>query len=128
MEEALLVGCGGVVGALTRFYLGVAIARQVGAGFPFATLAINISGCFLLGLINALALDRAEWMPPAARLLIGVGFCGAYTTFSTFGYETVTLLRAGAYAQVGWYLLLSNGLGALAVFSGLLAARALSSL
>lgn len=125
MQSALLVGLGGILGALTRFYVGMAIAQRLGAAFPYGTLFINVTGCFVLGLLSTLALERATLVTPEVRLLLGVGFCGAYTTFSTFGVEAVSLLRSGDLAEAGLYVLGSNALGLVAVYLGLLAARVL---
>jgi CrcB protein len=124
VKTALLVSIGGVSGALARYYLGLAIAGRWGGSFPYATLLINLSGSFVLGLLATLAIAKPALVPPEARLLLGVGFCGAYTTFSTFGVETVTLVQQGAWGTAGLYVLLSNALGLLAAFAGVAAARA----
>jgi CrcB protein len=88
-----LLTAGGALGTNARYWLGRWVAAQGWtAHFPLATLLINVSGSLLLGAVAALCRDRA----PAAYLLLGVGFCGGYTTFSTFAFETVDLLRKGA--------------------------------
>lgn len=111
------------MGALTRFYLGMAVATRMGVAFPYGTLLINVTGCFILGLVATLAAERATIVTPELRLLIGVGFCGAYTTFSTFGFETVALLRNGAFAEASIYVLASVLAGLAATFAGLYIAR-----
>ena len=123
MFNAMLVGIGGVLGAWSRFYLGVFLAQRLGAAFPYGTLIINVTGCFVLGLVGTLAAERASLVTPEVRLLVGVGFCGAYTTFSTFGFETVALLRTGALAEAALYVVGSNALGLGAVYVGFLLAR-----
>ena len=125
MQAAILVGIGGVVGALARYYAGLAIAQRLGAAFPYGTLAINVTGCFVLGLIGTLAAERGALVTPEVRLVAGVGFCGAYTTFSTFGFETLALLRVGALAEAVLYVALSNALGLAAVIAGFALARVL---
>lgn len=100
MQDILLVGIGGFVGAQARYGLSNFFGRKFGTAFPYGTLVINISGSFLLGLFTALA-ARAILGDPALRLLIAVGFCGGYTTFSTYTYETMTLLREEKPVQ-GW--------------------------
>ena len=125
MQAALLVGIGGVVGALARYYAGLAIAQRVGTAFPVGTLVINVTGCFMIGLIGTLAAERATLVSPEVRLAAGVGFCGAYTTFSAFGLETVALVRTGALAEAALYVGLSNALGVLAIFAGFWFARML---
>lgn len=92
----LIVGCGGIVGALLRYQIGRWVdLRQKFLSFPLATLLINITGSFVLGLLTSRA---GLWWPALhglPTLFFGTGACGAYTTFSTFSYESVTLLRDG---------------------------------
>jgi len=87
----LFVGIGGVLGAISRFLLGKWITGKTPATFPFGTWIINISGSFLLGLLAVLHVNQV--IPDWSWLLLGIGFLGAYTTFSTFGYETMTLIE-----------------------------------
>ncbi len=86
------VGLGGFLGANARYLLGGFISERWGAVFPYGTFVINITGSFILGFFMAYAQDR-PWVEPGARLLFAVGFVGAYTTFSTFEYETMRLLQ-----------------------------------
>ena len=116
----LHVAVGGVLGALARF----AVARQwplTGAtGLPWATLAVNLLGCILLGFfVRALP---AWGVSPEMRALLTVGFCGSFTTFSTFGYELILLLQAGATGAAAVYLLASVALGTAGVALGLMVA------
>jgi len=92
----------GAVGTLTRFAIGKAVQQWVGAGFPWGTIAINISGCFLFGFFWALGGERMV-ISSEARLLILTGFMGAYTTFSTFVFESSQML-----ADKEWLLVLAN--------------------
>jgi CrcB protein len=85
--EYVLVGIGGAVGSLARFTLGKFAAEKIRTGFPVITFFINISGAFLLGMISAPGLDKSIY------ILLGSGFLGAYTTFSTFMYEGFNLFR-----------------------------------
>lgn len=90
-----LIGFGGSLGATVRFLLGTRINKrrpQIVRGFPLGTWVINISGSFLLGVLANLHI--ADMMDEWLWYFAGVGFCGAYTTFSTFGFETITLLQA----------------------------------
>ena len=105
----LLIGVGGALGAICRYSLGLAVMRNRQGSFPLGTWIINISGSFLLGLLfqfHAQGLIQ-DW----AMMLFGVGFCGAYTTFSTFGNETVQLIVGNklglAACYVGTSVLLS---------------------
>src|SRR5450432_1250268 len=119
MSKYLWVGIGGFAGSIARYALGVWIYDRLGTRFPYGTFVINITGCFLIGVILTV-LDSRIGVPPAWRLAIPIGFIGAYTTFSTFELET---LRA---AQGGWPVvaLLNVGLsvvvGYAAVWAGVL--------
>jgi CrcB protein len=116
MQTAIVVGLFGCLGALSRLYLGLAVTLRFGPGFPYGTLLINVLGCFILGSVNTLALERG--LPDVWRLAIGVGFCGAFTTFSTFGFETLALLREGRFSLAAAYVLASNLLGFAAAAAG----------
>ena len=113
--RALLVSAGAVLGANARYWLGVLFSRVVTPGFPWATLTINLSGSLLLGGFLGFAARR---MPhPDWSLVVAVGFCGSYTTFSTFGYEVFSLLQSRAVATALGYVAASTvvGLGAVAL-------------
>jgi CrcB protein len=90
--ELLWVGVGGFLGANARYLLSGWVASRLGSAFPYGTLVINVTGSFILGFFLAFAEDRL-WVAPSARLLFAVGFVGAYTTFSTFEYESIHLLQ-----------------------------------
>jgi CrcB protein len=85
---------GGAVGTVARYLLGGAVYRLLGTGFPYGTLVVNVSGCFILGILAALA-DKKFILGPDARLLLMIGFCGAFTTFSTLIFESDSLVRNG---------------------------------
>jgi CrcB protein len=110
----------GAVGAPARYLLDDAISSRTQGVFPWGTLAINVSGSFLLGLLTGLALFHG--LPATPRLILGTGFCGAYTTFSTFTYETVRLAEEGAVNEAVRNALASLVLGAAAAAAGLAAA------
>ncbi len=86
------IGLGGIIGAVCRYFIGKLFVLALGPSFPYGTLFINITGSMLLGLIQVLALERPVFSP-RFRLFSGVGFCGAYTTFSTFSKESIDLLQ-----------------------------------
>lgn len=98
LKKLLLVMLGGSLGAATRYGAGLLAARAWGTHFPWGTMAVNLTGCFLIGLLFALA-DRTRMLTPEMRLLLITGFLGAMTTFSTFALETVTAGRAGLMLQ-----------------------------
>ena len=111
----LLVALGSGVGGALRFAIGVALAPRAPLAFPTATLLVNVAGSFLLGVL----LRGPAVEPTPLRLALTVGLCGGFTTFSTFGYETVRLAQGGAAARAAAYVALSVGLSLLAVAAGL---------
>lgn len=94
MSRTLLVGLGGLIGSLARYWLAGAAQRLAGSSFPLGTLAVNGIGSFAVGLVMALSLERGI-LSAEMRLLLAVGVCGGFTTMSTFSYETMALLRDG---------------------------------
>lgn len=116
------VFCGGFCGTLVRYWLSLLIQQTLGKGWPYDILLINITGAFLLALITTLA-DAALWIGPTRRLFLGVGFLGAYTTFSSLALGDLQLFRAGNSVPALLYLLLSWLVGLLAVFSGIVLGR-----
>lgn len=115
------VGLAGAFGAVARYRIGLAVGART---FPWATLGINLAGCLLLGIV--LAGPAAERWPASLTAAVAVGFLGAFTTFSTFGYETFTLLRTGRAGTAALYVLASVVGGVLAAGAGYAAGRALA--
>lgn len=95
---------------MARYFLSGAVYRFMGTGFPYGTLAVNTAGCFILGLLAALA-DKKFILGPDARLLLMIGFCGAFTTFSTLIFESDNLVRNGQVMRAFSNILLSVILG-----------------
>lgn len=123
-----LVALGSAVGGLARWGVGLVAARWLGPGFPWGTLAINVSGSLFLGWFTTFLGDRllqgVGWLDAdGLRLMIAVGFTGAYTTFSTFEYESYGLLRDGRGFEGSVYLAVSVFLGLAAVRIGVSLAR-----
>ena len=112
------VGLGGFLGANARYLLGGYISDRWGAVFPLGTFVINVTGSFILGFFMAYAQER-PWVAPGARLLFAVGFVGAYTTFSTFVYETMRLIQERELMLATLNIFGSLLSGAIAVFAGL---------
>ena len=109
----LLVALGGAAGAVTRYVVAVAFARRLGTAWPFGTLFINLSGSFVISVLVArLTSDNARYLLP-------IGFVGAYTTFSTYEFETLNLLRSGQPGPALLYVAASNVLGLVAAWLGL---------
>jgi fluoride exporter len=122
--DSLVIAFGGALGALSRYGLGVWISSKWNQGFPLHTFLINISGAFLLGFLNILFIERLT-VDPLWRLGIGVGFLGAFTTFSTFGFEVISFLEGGSLFTAGLYTLLSIVIGFTGVALGVGLARIL---
>jgi CrcB protein len=118
------VAVGAALGGVARYYLGSTIQQRLGAGFPWGTLCINVSGSLLLGVIIRYALATPA-MSVEMRALLTTGFCGGYTTFSTYSYETAMLLEEGRYERAGLYALGSVLLALAATACGFLLAREL---
>jgi len=122
MKNLLIVGAGGMLGAVSRYLIGGWVSDLSAGRFPHGTLVINLTGSFLLGVFLTLALENFDWSP-GVRLFFAVGFLGSYTTFSTFSYETAVLLQEGSW----WLAALnaaSNLLGCLAAtLAGIALAR-----
>jgi CrcB protein len=119
----LLVGIGGFLGANARFLVARWADALLGARFPLGTFAVNMIGSFLLGALGALLADRTVPNADAVRLALGVGFLGAFTTFSTFEFETHALFEDGSWLAATTNLFASLFLGLVAVRAGMLAAR-----
>lgn len=114
----LLVALGGALGSAARFLVGAGFARRFGTGWPWGTLFINLSGCFLIALFLGAASERYTDINPAWRHLFSTGFVGGYTTFSTFEYETMRLWQLGQPGGALAYVAASNVLGFGAVLLG----------
>jgi CrcB protein len=118
----LYVAVGSALGGVSRYLLGGLIQRLLDTTFPAGTLLINISGSFLLGVILRYAIETPT-LSPEIRALLTIGFCGGYTTFSTFSYETVALLEDGEWTRAGLYVGASVVLSLVGVFLGFALAR-----
>jgi fluoride exporter len=123
MLDLLLVTLGGALGSLARYGVGLGVAQLFGSTFPLGTVLINISGSFVLGVLVSLSGSMA--ISSGTRLFLATGFCGAYTTFSTFSVETLNLMEKGSYGLALVYLLGNLVGGVLAAWAGFVLARAL---
>jgi fluoride exporter len=123
-RSILLVGIGGFVGSVARYLVAIVFAGQVASLFPFATLTVNVVGCFLIGILFALS-DRGNILSPEWRILLTTGFCGGFTTFSTFSYESLRLMQDGEYLYLLAYVLLSVVVGLAATYFGIALIRSI---
>ncbi len=116
------VALGSAAGGVLRFALGAMIQQKTGSTFPVGTLIINLSGALLLGFLLRYSLETPA-VSPELRALLTTGFCGGYTTFSTFTYETAALIEDGDYHRAVWYVVLSVALSLGGTFLGIGLAR-----
>lgn len=121
------IAIGAAVGGVSRYYLAASVQQRFGAEFPWGTLLVNVTGSLLLGFIIRYALSTPE-MSVEVRALLTTGFCGGYTTFSTFSFETVVLLEEGQYERAGAYVAGSVALSLLATLAGFILAREIITL
>lgn len=118
MRLVLLLVAFGSAGTLARYWLQGWVQLRAGSAFPAGTLAVNLLGCFLLGAIGQFSLAHLS-VPPEWRVALTIGFLGAFTTFSTFGWETVRMLQDGEWGKVMLYAATSVLGGLLAVILGM---------
>jgi fluoride exporter len=121
------VALGGALGSVARFLLGAVLQQRAGTTFPVGTLIVNISGALVLGFIMRFAL-ATPGITPTARLFLTSGFCGGYTTFSTFSYETFVMLEENELGRAALYVALSVALALIGTYCGVLAAGQLLAL
>ena len=118
MKTIIIVFTGSGIGGVARFAVQSWVARMDQFVFPLGTFIVNIAGCFLIGLFYALG-ERGNLLTPEGRIALTTGFCGGFTTFSTFAFENMNLLRTGDYLYLGLYISLSILLGIGGVFLGI---------
>ena len=119
MKQLLLVGLGGFLGSIARYKLGSLVLHHTANWrFPLSTFVVNITGCFIIGLLAALV-EKRDFFSPEARLFLFTGILGGFTTFSAFGLEGVFLCRRGAPSVAVWYAVLSVVCGFAAVWLGM---------
>jgi CrcB protein len=116
------IAVGSAIGGVSRYLVGGLSQRLAGGTFPTGTLLINVTGSFLLGLILRYGVETST-LTPEIRAFLTVGFCGGFTTFSAFSYETVALAEDGDWTRAALYVALSVGLSLIATFLGFAAAR-----
>lgn len=117
MKTALIVFAGSGVGGMLRYLIQKLFTENGYTVFPAGTFVVNLLGCFLIGLFGALA-EKHHLFSPEWRLALTTGFCGGFTTFSTFAQENMSMLRSGDYVLFGLYTALSIVLGITAVMLG----------
>jgi CrcB protein len=124
IKTLLLIGTGGFLGSISRFLASRFIQNIFPSAFPFGTFLVNISGCFLIGLIYGFS-EKSSLVSSEWKMFLAVGFCGGFTTFSTFANENLALLRDGEFLHFFMYTGLSVILGITATFIGVIITKIL---
>lgn len=124
MGKLLLIGLAGFIGTLSRYWLSGAVARRYGETFPLGTLVVNLLGCFLVGLLFYLLQERFL-VNQTVRTAVMIGLLGGFTTFSSFGLQTFTLLQDGEFGLAALNLTVANLIGLLLVWAGYTLAKVL---
>jgi fluoride exporter len=119
IKTLLLVGTGGFLGSISRYLASRFLQNTISSSFPYGTFFVNIAGCLLIGIIYGFS-EKSSLITPGWRLFLAVGFCGGFTTFSTFANENLALLRDGEFFYLFLYTGLSVFLGIAATFLGVL--------
>ena len=124
MQKYLSIAFGGALGSMARYWVGSTIANRMGTKFPYGTFVINITACVIIG-FSLTFLGKRAGLNPAWRFLVPVGFIGAYSTFSTYEWETLSTIRSGAFLLAALYAVSSLILGLAAVWGGAVIAEIL---
>ena len=124
MLDFLAISLGAIVGANLRYWMSRSAVRLLGPVFPYGTLTINVLGSFVLGFFLVWTSERVM-VDPRWRLLVAVGFCGGYTTFSSYAYETMAFLQQGQWALLATNFVANNLLACVAIVAGMALARVL---
>lgn len=114
----LLVGLGGAIGSIARHFINTLVTHLLGHSVPYATFVVNVVGCVLIGVLAGLTATGRLHLPAGARAFLFVGVLGGFTTFSSFGLDTLTLGHSGEHVIAFWNVVGQIGLGLTAVFVG----------
>ncbi len=117
LSKYMYIALGGALGSIARFWVGSAVASRLGTKFPYGTFVINITACVIIGFSLTFLAKRTD-LNPAWRFLVPIGFVGAYSTFSSYEWETVSTLRNGDFSMAALYAFGSLFLGLAAVWCG----------
>lgn len=121
----ILIGIGGLFGSISRYLTASFFTRVFPSAFPYGTFIVNIVGCLLIGVFYGLS-ERYNWFTPDLRIFLATGFCGGFTTFSSFAYENIHLLQTSQYLTFTLYSFGSFAVGLLATFCGIILTKIIS--
>lgn len=122
----MLVGFGGLLGSICRYLIAIFFTRHFSSVFPYGTFIVNIFGCLLIGIFYGLS-EQFDWFTPSWRIFLATGFCGGFTTFSSFAYENINLLQTSEYLMFATYSIGSFVLGLLSAFAGVVLVKMIAS-
>lgn len=122
MQKYFYIAVGGAFGSIARYWVGSTVASRLGTKFPYGTFVINLTACVMIG-FSLTFLAKRTGLNPAWRFLVPIGFIGAYSTFSTYEWETLSTLRSGAFLEASLYAFGSLILGLVAIWLGVLIAE-----
>jgi CrcB protein len=122
LKTILIVGIGGFLGSVARYLTQLLSEKLLHSTFPWGTFAANITGCFIIGLVYAIS-ERGGLLSPEWRIFLTVGFCGGFTTFSSFAYNNLIMLSESNYLQFFGNIFLSLFFGLVAVYLGIILIR-----
>jgi CrcB protein len=125
LQKYLLIAAGGALGSIARYWVGSTVGSRMGTRFPYGTFVINLTACIIIGFSLTYLGKRVE-LNPAWRFFVPIGFIGAYSTFSTYEWETLSLIRGGTFPAAAVYAFGSLVLGLAATWCGIMAAEFLS--
>ena len=118
MGKLIYLAAGGILGTWARYYFAGFIYQKFGDSLPLGTMIVNLTGCFLIGFLSAI-IDEKFFLGPESKVLLMAGFCGAYTTFSTYMLETSNLVMGGEMLRAFLYVMLSTCIGFIALRLGI---------
>ena len=125
VRSLLFIGVGGGIGSICRYLSQQFVQNNYPSSMPLGTLIVNITGCFLIGIVYALS-EKGNIMSPELRIFLATGFCGGFTTYSSFAYENVSMILDGEFYYTALYLLISVIIGFGAVHAGILLIKLIS--
>jgi fluoride exporter len=125
MTKYLIVGVGGCLGSILRFWVAEYVGTRMGARFPYGTFIVNCTACFLIGLSVTILAEKANWSSNW-KYLIPIGFIGGYSTFSTFEFETFRVIQEGEFLTAGLNVVLSVVVGFISVWLGVITGRTIA--